>query len=283
MEAKLLTAERFVDMRTEISYRYVYSDTEYFRPHYHDYCEVFLILEGQARHLVGDRVTDLHTRDLVFIRPSDTHDYISRGGGGFSMLNITFTVHTLRQLFSYLGEGFGAPGLMEAQQPPCVRLTAGEFDAVQARMTAIGAIPQEDLMGRKTALRMLLFELFTRYFSGYRSGSSQVPPWLDALCAQVRRDGSFVEGSEKLFAMTDRSREHVCRSMKKYMGVTVSEFINDLRLNYISSMLRSSDHTIAQIVFESGFNNLSWASELFKKRHGMSMGEFRKLKMGKNR
>ena len=283
MEAKLLTAERFVDMRTEISYRYVYSDTEYFRPHYHDYCEVFLILEGHARHLVGDRVTDLHTRDLVFIRPSDTHDYVSCDGKGFSMLNITFTLQTVQQLFSYLAEGFDADGLMNAAQPPCVRLTAGEFDAVCARMTAIGAIAQEEYMGRKTALRMLLFEMFTRYFSGYQSGGSQVPLWLDALCAQMRRDGSFVEGSEKLFAMTDRSREHVCRSMKKYMGVTVSEFINDLRLNYISSMLRSSDHTIAQIVFESGFNNLSWATELFKKRHGMSMGEFRKLKMGKNR
>ena len=236
MDAKLLTAERFVDMRTEISYRYVYSDTEYFRSHYHDYCEVFLVLEGHARHLVGDSVTDLHMRDLVFIRPGDTHDYISRDGEGFSMLNITFTVHTLQQLFSYLGDGYGSQGLMNASQPPCVRLTGGEFDGIRTRMTAIGAIPQEDISGRKTALRMLLFDIFTRYFSGYRSGSSQVPLWLDALCAQVRRDGSFVEGSEKLFAMTDRSREHICRSMKKYMGVTVSEFINDLRLNYISSM-----------------------------------------------
>ena len=278
MEPKLLTAERFVDMRTEISYRYVYSDTEFFRPHYHDYCEMFLVVEGKARHLVGDRITELRTRDLVFIRPSDTHDYISCGDEGFSMLNITFTVSTAEQLFTYLGAGFSAEELMLAGQPPCVRLTAGEFDAVRSRMTAIGAIPQEDLMGRKTALRMLLFDMFTRYFFGYRSGRSQVPPWLDALCAQVRRDGSFVEGSEKLFAMTDRSREHVCRSMKKYMGVTVSEFINDLRLNYITSMLRSSNHTIAQIVFESGFNNLSWASELFKKRHGMSMGEFRRQK-----
>ena len=35
MEAKLLVADRFIDMNTEISYRYVYSDTEYFVNHYH--------------------------------------------------------------------------------------------------------------------------------------------------------------------------------------------------------------------------------------------------------
>ena len=50
MDAKLLTADRFVDMRTGIMYRYVHSETEYFRPHYHDYCEVFEVLEGAAQH-----------------------------------------------------------------------------------------------------------------------------------------------------------------------------------------------------------------------------------------
>ena len=44
MEPKLLTASRFVDQMTGIGYRYIHSDTEYFRPHYHDYFEVFLIV-----------------------------------------------------------------------------------------------------------------------------------------------------------------------------------------------------------------------------------------------
>ncbi len=276
MEPKLLTAQRFVDMRTEISYRYVYSETEYFRPHYHDYCEVFLVLEGQARHLVGQSVDLLQPGDLIFIRPSDTHDYISTGDGGFTMLNITFTVDTLQQLFAFLGEGFPTRALLEAPLPPGVHLTSGEMDGISARMTAIGAIAQEDTAALKTALRVLLFELFTRYFSDYTTASRTVPLWLETLCVQMRTTGGFVEGSEKLFAMTDRSREHVCRSMKKYMGVTVSEFINDLRLRYIASMLRSSNRTVAEIVFASGFNNLSWASELFKNKYGMTMGRYRK-------
>ena len=47
MEPKLLTATRFVDTEMGCSYRYVYSDTEYFRPHYHDYFELFVMLEGR--------------------------------------------------------------------------------------------------------------------------------------------------------------------------------------------------------------------------------------------
>ena len=41
-------------------------------------------------------------------------------------------------------------------------------------------------------------------------------------------------------------------------------------------MLKNSNHDIADIVFESGFGNISWASELFKERYGMTMSEYRK-------
>lgn len=102
------------------------------------------------------------------------------------------------------------------------------------------------------------------------------PQWLDTACDQMRRSGSFVEGSEAFFALTNRSREHVCRCMKKYKGITVSEFVNDLRLHYIANMLRFSNHSIAQIVFASGFNNLSWAASLFKKKFGTTMAAYRK-------
>ena len=42
-------------------------------------------------------------------------------------------------------------------------------------------------------------------------------------------------------------------------------------------MLINSNHNITDILFESGFNNLSWASELFKKKHGMTMRQFRAM------
>ena len=275
MEAKLLTAERFVDRRTGISYRYVYSETERFRPHYHDYCEIFLVLSGGARHLVGQEEFPLQPRQLVFVRPSDTHDYIS-DGGGYSMLNITFTMETLQGMFAFLGDGFPAAALMNARIPPQVMLSQQAVETFNARMAAVQAIDADDVEARKTALRILLFEVFSRHFNGFVGDGNAVPHWLETACDQMRRDGSFVDGSEALFALTDRSREHVCRCMKKYMGITVSEFVSQLRLRYIASMLRSSNLSVSQIVFESGFGYLSWAARLFKEKYGMTMGAYRK-------
>ena len=275
MEAKLLTAERFVDMKTECSYRYILSDTEYFRPHFHDYYEIFILLDGAAKHLVNGTVIPLKKNDMVFIRPSDTHDYVSYDGKTFSMLNITFTLNTVEQIFDYLGAVFPSKMLIEAPLPPIVHLNAGEFAAFNARMAAIGAISSNDIPRRKTALRTLLFDIFTKYYSDFSSDSRTVPLWLDVLCSEIRKNGSFTEGSEKLFSLTDKSREYVCRSMKKYMGVTVTEFINELRLTYICNILLNSNHSITEIIYESGFNNISWAAELFKAKYGMTMREYR--------
>lgn len=275
MEPKLLTAQRFVDMETGCSYRYVYSDTEYFRPHYHDYYELFLMLEGNAMHQVNGAKVKLPKGSLVLIRPDDCHDYVCIGGKPFSFLNITFTAETAQQLFAYLGDGFPAPELQHAPLPPEVHLSEYEFERFSRRMGSIRALDPKDRDRRKTALRILLFDIFTRHFSAVQSEEDHMPLWLEELCAAIKKNGNFTQGSEYFFSLTDRSREHVSRCMKRYTGMTVSEFINDLRLNYIANMLRSSNHGVAEIIFESGFNNISWASGQFKKKYGMTMSQYR--------
>lgn len=278
MEPKLLTAERFVDMRTGISYRYVHSDTEYFRPHFHDYYEIFLLLEGEVDHLVNGERLPLHSGALVFIRPSDTHDYVLREGRSFSMLNITLTSETSESLFGYLGKGFPTDILLCAKLPPEVYLSENDRAYVLSHMTTIRTIDENDVGRLQTALRILIFRIFTRYFADFKENlTPDVPLWLSQLCAEMQKDGNFTYGISRMVELSGRSREHLSRSVKRYMGITLSEFVNDLRLRFIANMLKNSNHDIADIVFESGFGNISWASEQFREKYGMTMSEYRRV------
>ena len=277
MEPKLLTADRFVDPNVGFSYRYVYSDTEYFRPHYHDYYEIFLLLEGKADHVVNGTRVPLSKGALVFIRPHDTHDYLPRGGKPFSMLNVTIDRRTCDELFSYLGDGFCTDRLLHAALPPEVQLSEAGFSYVLSQMTAIRTIDEGDTARLQTALRILLFRIFTRFFADFtEADEGEMPQWLFELCAEMRKNGNFTHGIERLLSLCDKSREHISRSMKKYTGQTLSEFVNDLRLKFIANMLKNSNHDIADIIYESGFGNISWASELFRKKYGVTMSGYRK-------
>ena len=277
MEPKLLTAERFVDTRTGISYRYVHSDTEYFRPHFHDYYELFLLLDGEVTHFVNGEYLHLRRGSCVFIRPSDTHDYILRSGEGFSMLNITFTAYTAEKLFEYLGEGFNTDMLLNAKLPPEVYLSESDVEYILSHMTTVSTIDEKDHKRVQTALRVLLFRIFTRFFADFGDEvTPEVPEWLSQLCAIMQKNGNFVYGISYMVELSGKSREHLARSVKKYFGVTLSEFINDLRLRFIANMLKNSNHDIADIIFESGFGNISWAYEEFKEKYGMTMSQYRK-------
>ncbi|MBQ9760693.1 MAG: helix-turn-helix domain-containing protein [Clostridia bacterium] len=279
MDVKLLTADRFVDGRIGISYRYVYSDTEYFRPHYHDYYELFVLLDGNAIHLINGKEILLKKGASVFIRPSDTHDYRCIDGTPFSMLNLTFTAETANALFSYLGNSPAVTRLLRNSMPPTVTLTDADFAWFNAHMTSIRAISPDHTEELRTTLRVLLFRFLTRYYlqlPGEDADEKEMPAWLSSLCNEMRKNQNFVYGSARMLELSDRSREHLSRSLKKYTGMTVSEFVNDLRLTFVANMLKNSNHSISHILFESGFNNVSWASELFRQKYGMTMREFRK-------
>ncbi len=274
MEPKLLTAERFVDTDNGISYRYVHSSTEYFRPHYHDYFEIFISLSGSANHLVNNERIPILRGSAVFVRPSDTHDYVCTGKEAYSMLNVTFTSKTFDELFLYIGTE-RRDELLCGTLPPTVSLNESELKEIEADMTHIRLI-ENDKKALKSALRCFLLKLIAYKFL-FRGAvnSREIPAWLIELRSAFREDKNFIEGISALPRLSDKSREHICRCMKKHYGITMSEYINDLRLSYIANMLVYSNHDILDIIFESGFGNVSWCYKCFEKKYGVSLSVYR--------
>lgn len=65
------------------------------------------------------------------------------------------------------------------------------------------------------------------------------------------------------------------RFIKKRTGKTFIDSLNELRLSHASRLLIDTTHTIAEIGYRCGFNNLSYFNRIFKKRHGCTPKEFR--------
>ena len=277
MEAKLLTADRFVDATMGISYRFVHSSTEFFRPHYHNYYEIFIPLSGNALHIIGKEKLPLSKGMIVFIRPEDTHDYICQGNESFDMLNIAFTKETAEQIFSYIDAFDKLSYIHSLPLPPTVSLSEGETDALINRINAIRLI-DTDKNRLKGALRLFVSDIiFDNFLEPPKVQSSErIPQWLTELCERLRENNNFIEGTSCIDRLCDKSREHISRSIKKHYGITLSEYINDLRLNYIANMLLHSNHDILDIIFQSGFNNVSWCYKCFLKKYGISPDKYRK-------
>ncbi|MEN8251490.1 MAG: ATP-binding protein, partial [Bacteroidota bacterium] len=61
------------------------------------------------------------------------------------------------------------------------------------------------------------------------------------------------------------SRAHLHRKLKKSIGLSTSEFIRNVRLNEARKLLKTQKHTVSEVAFKVGYDNLGYFSTLFKK------------------
>jgi AraC family cel operon transcriptional repressor len=276
MPTRILEKERFVDMRTEISYRIVHSSSERFVEHAHDYYEAFVMLSGSVKHTSVGKSYKISAGDFVFIRPRDVHKFTPISDGEFSFINLTFTEKTFQDMARYLGDGFPTEALINAEDSPRACLTQGELLNLESKISYLSTVNHESLSDLKTVLRIMLIELITSHFYSYTAPTEKLPPWLEKLLVTMRNDSNFTLGLDRMIELSGKTREHLARTMKKHLGQTSTEYINELRLNYIANMLRITRKGITEIILESGFTSISRAAGLFKENYGLSMRDFRK-------
>lgn len=273
-DIKMLDSKYHVDCRTGFLMRYVKSTTEYFRPHYHNYYEIFLMVKGKCKHKIGDSVHVLNEGYLLFIRDFDVHDYACAEEEEFHFLNLSFERDTLYGMLRYLGEGFDAQRLLQAKEPPCVILPPRERSRLFSSMIDLNTIA--DKKTAKTRMRALLLDIFMSYFQNYSEKKSEIPLWLEITYEKMRRPENFSQGMERMVQISGKSREHLGRSMQKYYQTTPTAYLSELRLTYAVNLMRSSNLSVTDICFECGFSNLSWFYKLFEREYGMTPAKFKK-------
>ena len=280
MPTKRLQAKWHLDGNTGFRLRLVKTDTERFVRHNHEYFELFLVLSGKAVHTVApdagtERESPLARGDLVFMRPDDVHDY-AKHDEAFSFVNLAFSRETFDALRDYLGEGFPADALYHADYPPCVHLADAETNSLYYRLMSLADTSISSDGAARARARTLLVDLFTRYFPTFDSRGTEIPFWLEHAYEAMKQPKNFMAGKERLFALAGKTREHTTRCLKKYYGVTPSEYVTDLRLSYAAGLLRSSNFGVTDICFECGFANVSWFYTTFEKKFGVTPMEYRK-------
>lgn len=279
LSAKRLLAERHLDIGAECRFRHVKDETEKFVFHCHDYYEIFLMIKGKALHFVNGKTDLIEPGTLIFIRKDDVHDYKSVDGS-FEFANLAFSEGTMQRLTEYLGDGFAAKELLEGEYPPEVHLADNEAKRLYLKMAELNTVNFSDSAKLKFKMRRLLCDIFADYFESPPEKNSDIPFWLENAYRKMRDPRNFIEGKEKLFSLAGKTREHTTRCMKKYYGITPSDYVNELRLLYAANLLMSSNLNATEICYECGFQNVSWFYNEFAKRFGVTPGKYKHRESG---
>ncbi len=265
---------------TDFSYRYAVNGAHAKVAHSHNFYEFFLTLNDGVLHHINGREQILHDDMLVFIRPQDVHYFSPVENIEPRHINLAFRVEIVDALFAYLGETGAAlrRQLLEPAMPPVCVLTERERRRVIDGLNSFNVIEAKEKKEMRLTLRffvMEMFSMFAKKISLETEKEDNVPQWLETVCEQMNRHENFFEGLPRMVELSGKTREHLARSMQKYKNITVSAFINNLRLEYVANMLVNSDLNIIDICFGSGFSSLDYFGKQFKNKYGMTPSKFR--------
>jgi AraC family cel operon transcriptional repressor len=237
--------------------------------HTHDFPELFLILEGSGVHAWNGRQYRLARGDLVLILAADSHQYRCGENETLRFVNLALAPRWWGSFETLLGAD--APPSDPARRhrklgardlAVCTRvldrLLSGDSDGAGALVAAVGILTDAVLASQETAALVPEADL------------SAAPEWLARLVYEMEGADSAVQPLGYWQKRSGRSPEHLARSCRRYLGVTLTEMVHRARLNRARAGLRGGEGKIADVALEAGFNNLGHFYRTFRRAEGCS-------------
>ena len=237
--------------------------------HQHEYQEVFWVEGGPGVHHVNGASIPLVAGDLVCIRADDTHTFTTDPGERFSLVNLAFRPEDVADLAARSSDAW--PWTTEAM-PLHVHLPPAAMERLHGWT--------EDLASPGTTridLDAFLLDL-VRLVARWRASGAEAgaPPWLREALEIFADPRHLAGGTPQLAKLCGRSPEQVNRQIRRWRGVTATEFVAELRLDWLARQLRLSDRPIAELSEACGLGHLGHCYQRFHKRFHTTPQRYRR-------
>jgi len=241
--------------------------------HCHDFPELFWVEEGRGAHLIGNERRVLPAGTLVFVRPEDVHAVGANSAEERLLLcNLAFRADFWKSFRSRHRAAFadwfrpGAPALRER------RVSAGALDFLHRAGLELISAPCTPLFLERFLLN-LAYAL-----RGPEEEARHLPEWLREAAEQVEREKLFRidPGGKALARVARRSAAHVAREVRRHLGKTPTDWVNEMRMRHAAQLLAGTRREILDICGDCGFENVGHFYALFRAQYAMTPLAYRR-------
>lgn len=240
--------------------------------HTHDFSEVFWVYTGRGRHRINGEMQELEAGHLVFIRPNDEHSIETVLPSPLGLVNVAFPVQILRHLGQrYFGDAKRWFWKYSALPETCL-LEPARLALMQEWADDLVSAPRTTF-----EIERFLLNLLHMVAGGVEQEAlpAGAPDWLAAACHEIRERENMQRGVAAWVRLAGRGPEHVSRMTRKWLGMSPTDYVNQVRLSFVERQLRLTSEPILDLSLEAGFPNLGHLYKLFKKRYGLPPRQYR--------
>jgi len=249
--------------------------------HYHDELELNLIMNAKgARRIVGDHIDTIDDLELVLVGPNLYHAWFTHQCKSEEIREVTIQWH--KDLFD--------DRLLRRNQLSFIRsmVEKSQKGILFSRETAEQVAPRILSLNKKNGfdsvleLMSILHDLSTSRNMRTLSDGSFTNEHFTYNSRRIEKAFEYMNNNydkpvtlgevARLVNMTEVS---FSRFLKKRTGNTFIDSLNEIRLGHASRMLIDTTHSVAEISYNCGFNNISNFNRIFKKKKACTPREFR--------
>jgi AraC-like DNA-binding protein/mannose-6-phosphate isomerase-like protein (cupin superfamily) len=262
--------------------------------HAHDFIEIAYVISGQGLHRIGAREYAVAKGDLFLINYDIPHEFRSLPGGRgklevynciFKPAFLDYTMINCRD-FTDITHHFLFRSLFpeESTDRADIKLLARDSWEIAELYEKMYREYQLQDQGYLEILRAYVIELLIRIFRLYRAGMPEQNNELqhrrmvtmEKIIQYMKQNYAADLKLADFAMMAFLSRNYFCQLFKDTTGVTVSEYLQKIRVEEACRLLQGSDKKVIEIAGEVGYSDLKHFNMVFKKITGKTPGEYRK-------
>lgn len=252
--------------------------------HYHEEYELNLIINAKgARRIVGDHIDNIGDVELVLVGPNLPHAWFTHRCASPTIKEVTIQWH--RDLFD---ENFLNRNQLHAIKKMLQKSVNGlsfSQETINNILPKILSIDQNTGFDSVITLMLILRDLSTAsntitlssraYNDNGSSSDSYHSRRIDKAFDYMNKNYQSPIQLKEMAKLVNMTEVSFSRFIKKRTGNTFIDSLNNIRLGHACRMLIETTHTIAEISYKTGFNNISNFNKVFRKKKGCTPSEFR--------
>lgn len=245
--------------------------------HNHDFYEILYILSGDFKHVVNDREYFISKGDCAIITPNDWHYYehVESSGRGQNR-DILIKKELFEQICELVPSTMNQ--ILTSAGSSMIKFTVDEIIEMEnywKNFSKIEDVHSKQCSGISTIL-MIFSKIFSRQNQITNEAKNIYPSLVQNILEKFNRSSFLQEGIPAIVKDTEYSQAYICRMFKTHTGITLTEYLKNLRINNIAYYLETTKFSLSEIGYLVGIESLSYLNKIFKKAYGITPIQYRK-------
>ena len=250
------------------------------RPHSHNMWELIFFEKGETANTVNDVEYTANPGDVFLIGPPHTHAITFRSTPHLHR-DLYYTDESVREVAAMFSEDLYDK--LCSDDILHFHMSSNTFQTIirqSEKLESLAVLASMDNGGitndelKKISISVLHFVIGLSQIKTI-SATPSYPKWLLDIIQRLSLPEYFTKSVEDIVSETYYSHATVSNIFREYLGVTLSEYLINLRLEHAAELLTNTSKSTLEICSAVGYDSLSYFIKQFKKKFGVTPHKYR--------